>query len=104
VILAAGSGSVVTLEGDRPIAQSGDAAFARTEPRPTFREQESELEDAAAHGDGDRFGPVARAQLVDDVLEMGLDRVFRNLKQRRDLPVPMPTCDLRQYGAFALGE
>ena len=89
--------------GDPDITRSGDAALpsGRLDVMIFLRGGAeffvSELDDAATHGDRHRFGPILGAELVDDVLEVGLDRVFRNLEQLWR----SPDCDGRPRRASA---
>jgi len=53
-----------------------------------------QLDDAAADGDRYRMRAIVGAEFVHDVLDMGLDGVFRYQQFRGDIPIPVARCDL----------
>src|SRR5947209_2438422 len=63
-----------------------------------------QLDNAAAHGNRDRLGAVAGAQLLHDVLDVNLDRVFGDEEELGDVAVPIPSGDVLQHVFLAVGQ
>src|SRR6185295_16440960 len=56
-----------------------------------------DLDEAAAHRDGDRFGAVAGAELLQDVFHVDLDRLLRDEEMVRDLPIAASGGELLEH-------
>ncbi len=64
------------------------------DPYPIRREERSELNDAAAHGDRDSLGAVVGAQLFHDKLDMNLDSLLGYEEEIRDIAIAISSRDL----------
>ena len=63
-----------------------------------------ELDDSPPDRDRDGFRPVAGSELLHDVLDVDLDRLFGDEQVLGDVPVPVPSRDLPQHLDFTHGE
>src|SRR5688572_29059310 len=70
----------------------------------TRQGRELQLDDAAPHADGDGVGAVAGPQFLHDVLDVDLDRLFRDEELLGDVAVPVPARDGAQDLDFARRE
>src|SRR5207245_2023139 len=70
----------------------------------TAQPQARSVHDAGADRDGNRLGPVVGAQLLEDALEMGLDRVGGDPELGSDLAGGRPVGHLLEDLALAFGQ
>ena len=62
------------------------------------------MDDAASNADRHRLSSVTGAQLLHNVLDMHLHRLFSYEQLLRDVPVPVSPADLIEHLYFALGQ
>src|ERR1700733_15882158 len=63
-----------------------------------------ELDDPSPDSNGNRLRAGAGAQFLHDVLDVNLDRLFGDVKARRDVAIPVATRDVAQNVDFTRGQ
>ena len=63
-----------------------------------------DMDDAAANADGDRLCSIFRAELVHDVFDVNLHRLFRDRKALANVPISVALGNPQQDLDLALGQ
>src|SRR5438105_15023596 len=61
----------------------------------------AKMEDTALHGNGDRLSAIGGAELLEDVLDVDLDRPARRAELFRNFAIAQPVGDQREHFGFA---
>jgi hypothetical protein len=87
---ATGSGAVLTSPARKRWAKLGAIGDS------SEFEAKSQSYDSPARRDSERVGSITRAQLLHDLFEVALHRIFRNEQALPDIAIPVSTRDVRQ--------